>query len=251
MNTKNIKKTAIITGASRGIGAETARLLAKNGYNVIINYNKSKECALKLKEEINRDYPDIGAEIYKCDVANYSECEKLVKFVLSIFGKVDVLVANAGIAQTKLLIDTTEDDFDKITEVNLKGVYNIVKTVTPNMISNHYGKIITVSSICGTCGSSCEVIYSASKAGIVGFTKALAKELGPSNINVNCVAPGLIDTEMTADTSYEEKKSIIDNTPIRRIGTPQDIANAILFLASDDASFINGCILNVDGGLVI
>ena len=244
-------KSVIITGASKGIGAETARFFAQNGYNIIINFNNSEKKAIDLKNELNKDYPNITAEIFKCDVRNINECEKMVKYALSIFGKIDVLVANAGIAQIKPFIDTNENDFDNIINTNLKGTFNIIKTTLPNMISNKNGKIVTVSSMWGLNGASCEGIYSASKAGIIGLTKSLAKELGPSKINVNCVAPGFIATEMNADVNPEDVKDIINATPLQRVGTPRDVANAIFFLASDKSDFITGSVLSVDGAISI
>lgn len=244
-------KSVIITGASKGIGAETARVFAQNGYNIIINFNNSEKKAIDLKNELNKDYPNITAEIFKCDVRNINECEKMVKYALSIFGKIDVLVANAGIAQIKPFIDTNENDFDNIINTNLKGTFNIIKTTLPNMISNKNGKIVTVSSMWGLNGASCEGIYSASKAGIIGLTKSLAKELGPSKINVNCVAPGFIATEMNADVNPEDVKDIINATPLQRVGTPRDVANAIFFLASDKSDFITGSVLSVDGAISI
>lgn len=244
-------KTVIITGASKGIGAETARVFAENGYNVIINYYKSEERALALKIELQNNFPDITADIFKCDIKKLKECEKMVEYALSAFGKIDCLVANAGVAQIKPFIDTTELDFDNIIDTNLKGVYNIIKAVLPNMISNKKGKIVTVSSILGLIGDSCESLYCASKFGVIGLTKSLAKELGGCGINVNSVAPGYIQTDMNANITQEEKEEIINATPLRRTGTPRDVAEAIYFLSSEKSNFITGTVLSVDGAIIL
>jgi 3-oxoacyl-[acyl-carrier protein] reductase len=244
-------KSVIITGASRGIGAETARVFAKNGYNVLINYNKSEKEALSLRNELNKKYPKISTDIYKCDVRNIAECEKMAQYALSIWGKIDCLVTNAGIAQIKDITSTSEADFDNIIGTNLKGIFNSIKAISPNMISNQKGKIITVSSMWGLNGASCESVYSASKAGVIGLTKALAKEFGPSNININCVAPGFIATDMNKDIDKNVLLDIINATPLQRVGTSRDIANAIYFLASDKSDFITGTVLSVDGGIII
>ncbi|MDD4110893.1 MAG: 3-oxoacyl-ACP reductase FabG [Clostridia bacterium] len=242
-------KNVIITGASKGIGAETARVFAQNGFNVLINFNNSEEKAINLRNELNKTYPDITADIFKCDVKNFNECERMAKYANSIFGNIDVLVANAGVAQIKPFIDTTENDFENIINTNLKGTFNIIKATLPNMISNKSGKIVTVSSMWGLNGASCEGIYSASKSGIIGLTKSLAKELGPSKINVNCVAPGFIATEMNSNVKPEDVKSMVEATPLQRVGTPRDVADAIFFLASDKADFITGSVLSVDGAI--
>lgn len=246
-----MNKSVVITGASKGIGAETARVFAENGYNILINYNNSEYKAVDLRNELNKKYPNIIAEIFKCDVKNMQECEKMAKYAISIFGNIDCLVTNAGIAQIKPLIDVTENDFEAIMNTNLKGTFNIIKSIIPNMISNQKGKIVTVSSMWGLNGASCEGVYSASKAGVIGLTKALAKELGASKINVNCVAPGFIATEMNSDIKPEEVKEIVESTPLQRVGTPRDVANAIYFLASDKSDFITGAVLNVDGAITI
>lgn len=246
-----MNKSVIITGASRGIGAETARVFAENNYNMLINYNTSEKNSINLRNELIKKFPDINVEIFKCDVKNYTECEKMVKYALSIFGNIDCLVANAGVSQIKLLIDTNEEDYCKIMDTNVKGTYNSIKSVLPHMLSNKKGKIITISSVLGLIGDSCESIYCASKFAIVGLTKSLAKELGPSGININCVAPGYIDTNMNREISQKEVKELIKGTPLQRIGTPRDVANAIYFLASDKSDFITGSVLNVDGSIIL
>ena len=243
-----MRKNIIITGASRGIGAETARLFGQNGYNVLINYNKSEVNAIKLHEEIIQKGG--VAKIFKADVSRRVEVNSMVDFCISEFGSVDILVNNAGIAKYGLFTDITEKEWDEIININLKGVFNCSQSVVDYMISRKEGKIINISSIWGMVGSSCEVAYSAAKAGVIGLTKALAKELGPSNIQVNCVAPGAIDTDMNANSSKEEMKTFIDATPLMRIGKPIEIAEVVLFLA-EKADFITGQIISPNGGYVI
>lgn len=239
-------KTVIITGASRGIGAETARLFAQNGYAVVINYNVNREAAEKLKQSIVS--AGFVAEIFKADVSSFDECQKLADFAISGFKRIDALVNNAGVSVIKPLYDTTLTDLNKIMSVNFNGVFNMCKAVSPYMVSRKCGKIINVSSVWGEKGSSCETVYCASKAAVIGFTKALAKELGPSNINVNCVAPGLIDTDMNISLTSQVKNDIIDETPLMRIGTAQDVANCILFLAGSASDFLTGQVIKADGG---
>ena len=239
-------KTVIITGASRGIGAQTARLFAKNGYATIINYNNSHDEAMALRDElISQGY---CADIFKADVSAYDECQAMVQYVIKKYKRIDVLVNNAGMAQIKPLFDVTEQDFDKMMAVNFKSVFNTCKLVSDYMVSQKSGKIINVSSVWGEVGSSCETVYCASKAAVIGFTKALAKELGPSNINVNCVAPGFIQTDMNSCLSQQDVDDIVNETPLSRVGTPSDVANAILFLADDRSAFVTGQILNASGG---
>lgn len=244
-----MNKSVMITGSSRGIGAETAKLFAEKGYNVLINYNSSFENAVRVKEEINKKFPNVIAEIFNCDVSNFEKCKEMANYAISIFGKIDVLVANAGVAQYKPLIDTTEADYDSIMNINLKGVYNSIMSALPNMLSNKAGKIVSVSSIWGVSGGSCEAIYSASKAGVIGLCKALAKEVGPSNILVNCVAPGAIETEMNNDLTEEERNEFSSQICLGRFGTAKEVASSILFLAEN--SYITGQVLIVDGGFII
>lgn len=238
-------KTALITGASRGIGKAIAQKFSANGYQVIINYNSSREEANALAADLE------NAFAIKADISKRDEVEEMVALVLKQFGKVDVLVNNAGISQQKLFFDITEADFDRIYEVNLKGMFHTCKAILPLMVQNRYGKIINISSIWGLCGASCEVGYSTMKAGMIGFTKALAKEVGPSHVNVNCVAPGVIMTDMNQALSPQTLQELKDETPLMKLGTPQDIANVVCFLASDDASFITGQVISPNGGLVI
>ncbi len=243
-----MRKNVIITGASKGIGAETAKKFAKEGYNVLINYNSSQSSALEIKKEINKCFPDVIAEIYKCDVSKYEECKKMVNYALSIFGKIDCLVLNAGIAQNKLIIDTCPKDFDTLIGTNLKGAHNMILSAISNMISNKNGSIVCVSSVCGVSGGSCEALYSATKAGLIGLSKALSKELGSSNIKVNCVAPGVIDTDMNKNLTQKEKSELENSISLGRMGKPKEVADAIFFLASSD--YITGQTLVVDGGFI-
>lgn len=237
-------KTLLITGASKGIGEQTARAFFANGYNVIINYNTSEAQALKIAKELN-------AHAFQADVSDFSQAKALVDFAYEKFGKIDVLINNAGVALPQsVLQDTSEKDFDKVVGVNLKGLYNCTKLVIDKMISQGSGSIINLSSVWGQIGGSCEVLYSMTKAGVIGFTKALANELAPSNIRVNCVAPGFIDTSMNAHLSAEEIDEFANSVPLGRIGKPEEVAKALLFLASDDASYITGQVLSVNGGLI-
>ncbi|MBS7304448.1 MAG: SDR family oxidoreductase [Eubacteriales bacterium] len=244
------KTTVLITGASRGIGAECARTFAKNGYNVAINYFRSEKNALDLKAEIN----DGGgvAEIFKADVSDEKQVEEMISAVVKRFGKVNVLVANAGVSKSGVFSDMTQSDFDKIFDTNVRGVFNVVKGVLPHMYERESGSIVTISSIWGQTGGSCEVLYSMSKAAIIGMTKALAKEVAPMHIRVNSVSPGAIDTDMLSCLTDEEKEDFIMQTPLNRLGKPKDVADAVLFLADDDkSSFITGHVLSVNGGYFI
>jgi 3-oxoacyl-[acyl-carrier protein] reductase len=249
MGDKNLKKTVLITGASKGIGRATAILFAQKGYNVSINYNKSRNHAQDLMKFMIKNGYSTAA--YQADVSIQEQAVDLVKQTIGDFGGLDVIVNNAGIAQTKLFTDITEKDWDNIFDVNIKGMYFVLNAALPFLISQKRGKIINVSSIWGVCGASCEAHYSSAKAAVIGLTKALAKELGPSGINVNCVCPGVIDTQMLDEYAQEELNALKDRTPLGRLGTPEDVAKSIYFLASDNADFITGQILNVDGGFVI
>jgi len=237
-------KTVLITGASRGIGAQTARIFAENGYRVIINYNKSKDAAEVLPKEL-------GASLFFADVSQKSDVELMFSQIQNEFGGVDILVNNAGIAQAKMFTDITEEEWDDMFSVNVKGIFNCTKAALPYMIHKKSGKIINISSIWGITGASCEVHYSASKAAVIGLTKALAKELGPSGITVNCVAPGVIETDMCASLSQEDISALKDETPLGCIGTPDDIAKTVLFLASGGGDFLTGQVISPNGGMVI
>ena len=242
-------KTAIVTGGSRGIGAATSSLLAANGYNVIINYNASADAAIALKADIVSK--GFNAEVYKCDVSDSDEVNSMLEFCVSTFGFPDLLVNNAGIAGQKLFTDITDSDWSRMLSVDLTGVFNCCRAASKHMIKKHAGSIINISSMWGVGGASCEVHYSAAKAGVIGLTKALAKELGPSGIRVNCIAPGVIDTEMNSKLSAADIAELADATPLCRIGKPSEVAAVVEFLASDKASFITGQTISVDGGFII
>ncbi len=237
-------KNVLITGASRGIGKACVYEFSKQGYRVFLNYNKSKNEAEKIKEET-------GAVIINADISKKDEVKKMADYIHENYGKIDIIINNAGISQIKIFTDITEEDWDNIFNVNIKGMYLVTKEFVNDMISKKSGKIINISSMWGITGGSCEVHYSASKAAVIGFTKALAKELGPSNICVNCVAPGVIDTEMNKNLNEYDLKELCEETPLERLGKPDEVAKTILFLASNDSDFITGQILNVDGGMVI
>lgn len=239
-------KTAVITGASRGIGRETARLFAKNGYNAVICYNNSRaEAESLLNELIGEGY---SAVIYKVNVSLLSEVEKMFSDIYQRFGSIDVLVNNAGISSFGLLTDVLDKDFCSVNSVNYGGTFFCCREAARYMLKDHSGSIVNVSSMWGICGSSCESVYSATKAAVIGLTKALSKELGPSGIRVNCVAPGVINTDMNSHFDEDTIAALADNSSLCRIGEPIEVAEAILFLSSDKASFITGQILSVDGG---
>ncbi len=232
-------RNILITGASRGIGAATARAFAKHGDKVIINYNKSQETAIRLAEEI-------GGIAIKADVSKSEE----VRAMFAKAGRVDVLINNAGVAGFSMFDDLTDDEWSRIIDTNLSGVFYCTREVLPQMISRKSGVIINVSSIWGITGAACEVAYSAAKAGVIGMTKALAKEVGPSGIRVNCVAPGAIDTDMNSSLDKDSLSALCDETPLGRLGRPEEIADAIVYLANEKG-FITGQILSPNGGLVI
>ena len=242
-------KTVLITGASKGIGAATAILFAQKGYNVVINYNNSYESASLLARSLSSN--GYSVMTHKANVANKLEVDLMVKEALYKFGSLDILVNNAGVSYQGLITETDEIDFDRIIDTNLKGVFNCCKAVTPSMVNKQSGKIINISSMWGEVGASCEVAYSAAKAGVIGLTKALAKELAPSGITVNCVAPGLIHTEMNAKIDPEALETLAFETPLGRSGTPEEVAKSILFLASEGADFITGQVISPNGGLVM
>ena len=237
-------KTVLITGGSRGIGAATARKFAKEGYRVAINYNRSQSEAEALADEI-------GGVALQGDVSNPQDMAELVDNVLEIFCQLDILICNAGVAQQKLFSDLTDEDWRDMFAVNVDGTFHAIRSVLPHFIHNKAGRIVTVSSMWGQVGASCEVAYSASKAAVIGMSKALAKELGPSGITVNCVSPGVIATEMNSNLSPQDLEDLKAETPLEKIGTAQDVADSIFFLCSDAATFITGQVLSPNGGLVI
>ena len=239
-------KTVLITGASRGIGAAIAEAFAEAGYFPIINYTKNNSAAQALSQKI-QDKFNIKSLVYKCDVSD----SEAVRKMFGEIGDIDVLVNNAGISQQRLFTDITDEDWRKMMSVNLDGVFYCSREALKGMIKRKSGSIINVSSMWGEVGASCEVHYSASKSAVIGLTKALAKEVAPSNIRVNCIAPGVIDTDMMKDFDDETRNALVEETPLLRLGKPEDIANAAVFLASEKASFITGQTLSVNGGFVI
>lgn len=243
------EKVAIVTGGSRGIGKEVAKKLASLGSNVVINYISTEEEAINTKNEIE----SLGVKclVAKCDVSKYEEVNKMVEMSIKEFGHVDILVNNAGITKDGLLMRMKEEDFDKVIDVNLKGVFNCTKAITKHMIKRRYGKIINMTSVVGIIGNIGQSNYCASKAGVIGFTKSTARELASRNININAIAPGFIDTDMTKVLSDELKQNMLNNIPKNTFGTPEDIANVVAFLASDISSYITGQVINVDGGMVM
>lgn len=243
-----MKKTVIITGASGGIGSAIADAFALSGHNVVIGYNSSCEKAKALEGRLSQK--GCCAVSFKADVSDSAQAQALIDFAKDTFGGSYVLVNNAGIAQQKLFTDITDEDFDKMMVSNVKSVFNCSRAVLPLMIHEKWGRIINISSMWGVCGASCEVHYSASKAAVIGMTKALAKEVGPSGITVNCIAPGLIDTPMNKNLDEDAILTLCDETPVGRIGTPDDVAKAVLFLADESSSFVTGQILGVDGGFI-
>lgn len=243
-------KTVIITGAAKGIGKEIAKKFAYQNYNVLINYNTSENEAKELKEELlQKGY---NVDVYQADVSKRIEVDKMLEFCLLKFGSIDVIVNNAGICEYKLFLDIQENDLRKMFDVTLLGSFNLIQSALKKyMMKKKKGCIINISSIWGVIGASVESNYSTMKAGLNGMTKALAKELGPSNIRVNAITPGIIDTEMNNHLTQEEKQNFIAELPIERIGNAVDVANLATFLASEEASYITGAIIPVDGGASI
>lgn len=240
------KKTVLVTGASRGIGAATARVFARAGYGVAIQYHRSEEAALALARELRA----AGGEVLtvRADVSDPEQVDRMIDNVLDKFCQLDILICNAGVARQALLCDTSDADWRAVTGADLDGVFYCCRAAYRHMVARKRGKIVTVSSVWGVQGASCEAAYSAAKAGVIGLTKALARELGPSGITVNCVAPGVIDTEMNGNLTPEDLRALAEATPLGRIGRPEEVAQALLFLASAAADFITGQVLGVDGG---
>lgn len=244
-----MNKTVLITGASRGIGAATAREFAKNGYNVIINYLNSENSAISLLKEL--ETYNVKCIALKADVSSEEQVTLMFNSANKHFESIDILVNNAAISEQKLFTNISLNEWKKLFSVNVDGTFNCCKAILPQMIQRHEGKIINLSSIWGITGASCEVHYSTTKAAIIGFTKALAKEVGPSNIQVNCVAPGVINTDMNSNLSCNDLNALKEETPLGIIGEPTDIANTILFLASNKSNFITGQVISPNGGFVI
>ncbi len=244
-----MNKTVLVTGASGGIGSACARLFADKGYKVAVHCRKNKAAA----EELTNELRSKGCEaVCVCaDLSDDAQVKAMFSEIRNTLGDVEILINNAGVAQQKLFTDTTRADYDFLFGANLLSAINCSREALKSMIAAHSGSIVNVSSMWGISGASCEVLYSASKAALIGFTKALAKEAGPSNIRVNCVAPGVVDTKMNANLSQEDMQALADETPLCRIGKPEEIANAVVFLATQDASFVTGQILSVDGGFIV
>lgn len=243
------KKVALITGGSRGIGKAIAEEFAINGYDLIINYVSDNTDL----EKLGKDFSKLGADtlFIKTDVTNFESCENMVKMGVEKFGKIDVLVNNAGITKDGLIMRMKEEDFDKVININLKGTFNVTRNVVPIMIKQKYGRIVNISSVVGVVGNAGQCNYSASKAGIIGFTKSLAKELASRNIQANAVAPGFIATDMTEVLSDTVKENINAQIPLKRMGTAKEVAKVVYFLSSESSSYITGQVINVDGGMVM
>lgn len=244
-----MSKTVLVTGGSRGIGAAICERFAQEGWKVAVNYNRSKEQAEALAKQLVACGCDACA--VRADVSDRAQVEQMVKDVMERFGKINVLVNNAGIAQQKLFSDITDSDWNTMFDVNVKGIYNCCQAVLPGMIHSKSGVIINVSSMWGITGASCEVHYSAAKAAVIGFTKALAKEVGLSGIRVNCVAPGVVATDMNQNLTQQTLDELKEETPLGLIGTPEDIANSIWFLGGEESRFMTGQVISPNGGLVI
>lgn len=244
-----MSKTVLVTGASRGIGHAIAKHFAVNGYNVAINYNQNKKAAEDLLNELLQ--AQYSAMLVQADVSCKTQVDGMIDLIYRQFGDIDVLVNNAGIARQQLFTDISLQEWDEMFDVNVKGIFLCCQGVVPAMVRNKFGKIINISSIWGITGASCEVLYSATKSAVIGFTKALAKELGPSNIHVNCVAPGVIDTDMNSDLDQATIEDLKEQTPLGTIGRGSDVAEIVGFLASEKSNFITGQVISPNGGILI
>lgn len=240
-------KIALITGAGRGIGRAIAIALAKEGAEVVINYNGSEERAKEVKQTIEENGGK--ASIYKCNVSDFTACEAMIKDIVKEYGHLDILVNNAGITKDGLIMKMKEEDFDSVLNVNLKGTFNTIRHSARQMLKQRSGKIINISSVSGILGNVGQANYAASKAGVIGLTKTMARELGSRGITVNAIAPGFVDTEMTEVLSGEIRENACKQIILGRFGKPEDIANTAVFLASDKADYITGQVISVDGGM--
>ena len=244
-----MNKVAFITGATRGIGRQIAITLAKEGFDIAINYRKENEDLIETKKMVENQ--KVKCFTVQGDVSSFEDSERMVKDIIEDFNHIDILVNNAGITKDMLLMRMKKEDFESVIDVNLVGTFNITKNVIPYMMKNRSGRVINVSSVVGISGNAGQTNYSASKAGIIGFTKSLAKEVGSRNILVNAVAPGFIETQMTDVLKDEVKEEISKTIPLKRMGTVEDVANVVKFLASKDSSYITGQVINVDGGMLM
>ena len=242
-------KVALITGGTTGIGKQIAITLAKEGYDIALNYIVENDDVQNSKKEIE----GLGVKVMtvKGDVSNYEDCEKFVKEVVDEFGQIDVLVNNAGITRDMLLMRMKKEDFEKVIDVNLVGTFNVTKNVINYMLKARSGRIVNLASVVGVAGNAGQTNYSASKAGIIGFSKSLAKEVASRNILINCVAPGFIQTSMTNVLKDDVKEEISKTIPLKRMGTPQDVANVVKFLVSEESSYVTGQVIHVDGGMLM
>ncbi|MGO5358275.1 3-oxoacyl-[acyl-carrier-protein] reductase [Anaerofustis sp. LCP19S3_F7] len=243
------RKTAVVTGASRGIGKAIALALAKDGFNVVINYNGNKEKAEQVKKKCE-DF-GVNAITVKANVANFTESENLIKEAVSTFGSIDVLVNNSGITKDTLLIRMKEEDFDSVIDVNLKGTFNTIKHAARQMMKQRSGSIINMSSVVGISGNAGQINYAASKAGVIGLTKSVARELASRGIRANAVAPGFIETDMTDELNDKAKEEILKTIPLNDTGKSEDVANLVAFLASEKSRYITGQVIHVDGGMLM
>jgi 3-oxoacyl-[acyl-carrier protein] reductase len=242
-------KRAIVTGGTRGIGRAIVKELAANGCSVVFTYHSSDETARALENELTDE--NIKVFGFKADASSFAAADETVKFAIAKLGGLDILVNNAGMTKDNLLLRMSENDFDLVINANLKSVFNYTKAVLKTLIGQRYGKIINISSVVGIMGNAGQANYVASKAGVIGLTKSNAKELASRNINVNCIAPGFIETDMTGKLTDQQKETILINVPIKRLGKPEDVAKAVLFLSSSDSDYLTGQVITVDGGLVM
>jgi 3-oxoacyl-[acyl-carrier protein] reductase len=242
-------KVAVVTGASRGIGRAIALELARRGAHVVVNYNRSPQAAAEVVAAVEAQGGQATA--VQADVSDLSQARALIQAAVDTYGRLDVLVNNAGVTRDQLILMMKEEDWDTVIQVNLKSLFNTCKAAARKMIRQRYGRIVNISSVAGLAGQGGQTNYAAAKAGVIGFTKSLAKELGPRHVTVNAIAPGLIPTDLTADLPEELRQRALDLTPLGRMGRAEEVAYAVAFLASDEAAFITGAVLPVDGGLVM
>lgn len=242
-------KVALVTGGTTGIGKAIAQELAKSGFNIAINYRTETEEMQELKKEIEAN--NVKCLFVKADISKFEETEKMAKEVIENFGKVDVLVNNAGVTKDGLIMRMKEDAFKQVIDINLVGTFNVTRNIVPYMVKQRSGRIINIASVVGLVGNAGQSNYSASKAGIIGFTKSLAKELSSRNILVNAVAPGFIETKMTDVLNETVKENILSQIPLGRMGNPSEVANVVKFLSEEDSSYITGQVINIDGGMVM